>query len=117
MGEDEVAIIRALSAYREVMTMFIQQHQSRVVDSPSDNFLVEFAIAVDAAQWTAGIQATFKAANTSLPPNRRMEFRIGINADDAIVEGERQSVRTHNSGYLRKDLLCRRLALFACAVG
>ena len=47
MGEDEEATIRTLTAYRAVMTTLIQQH-GRVVDSPGDNLLAEFASVVDA---------------------------------------------------------------------
>ena len=43
MGNDEEATIRTLTAYREVMTTLIQQHRGRVVDSPGDNLLAEFA--------------------------------------------------------------------------
>ncbi len=50
MGEDEEATIRTLTAYREVMAAVIQQHRGRVVDSPGDNLLAEFASAVDAVQ-------------------------------------------------------------------
>src|SRR5713101_1737390 len=48
MGDNEEATIRTLTAYREVMTRLIQQHRGRVVDSPGDNLLAEFASAVDA---------------------------------------------------------------------
>ena len=48
MGDDEEATIRTLTAYREVMASLIQQHRGRVVDSPGDNLLAEFASAVDA---------------------------------------------------------------------
>ena len=43
MGEDEVATVQTLTAYREVMTSLIQQCGGRVVDSPGDNLLGEFA--------------------------------------------------------------------------
>jgi tetratricopeptide (TPR) repeat protein len=43
MGEDEVATIRMLSAYREMMSILIRQYRGRVVDSPGDNLLAEFA--------------------------------------------------------------------------
>jgi adenylate cyclase len=43
MGEDEEATIRTLTAYREVMATLLQQHRGRVVDSPGDNLLAEFA--------------------------------------------------------------------------
>ena len=89
MGEDEEATIRTLTAYREVMTALIQQYHGRVVDAPGDNLLAEFASAVDAVQCAVEIQRTLKTRNAELPPTRQMEFRIGINVGDVIVEGER----------------------------
>src|SRR5215475_5125543 len=88
MGEDEEATIRTLTAYRGVMATLIQQH-GRVVDSPGDNLLAEFASVVDAVQCAVEIQQELKARNTDLPAQRQMEFRIGINLGDVIVEGER----------------------------
>jgi len=89
MGEDEEATIRTLAAYRKEIATLIEQHRGRVVNSPGDNLLAEFASAVDAVQCAVVIQATLKAENASLPPQRRMEFRIGINLGDVVVEGER----------------------------
>ncbi len=89
MGADEVATIRTLTAYRAVMATLIQHHRGRVVDSPGDNLLAEFASVVDAVQCAAEIQQELKIRNADLPPDRRMEFRIGINLGDVIVEGER----------------------------
>ena len=89
MGEDEVATIRTLTAYREVMTALIQQHHGRVVDLAGDNLLAEFASVVDAVQCAVEIQQELKVKNAELPRHRQMEFRIGINVGDVIVEGER----------------------------
>ena len=89
MGDNEEATIRTLTAYREVMTTLIQQHRGRVVDSPGDNLLAEFASAVDAVQGAIEIQQALKVRNAELPDDRKMEFRIGINVGDVIVEGER----------------------------
>ncbi|MFQ6078772.1 MAG: adenylate/guanylate cyclase domain-containing protein, partial [Thermodesulfobacteriota bacterium] len=89
MGEDEVATIRTLTAYREVMAALIQKHRGRVVDSPGDNLLAEFASVVDAVECAVEVQQELKARNAELPPDRRMEFRIGINLGDVVVEGER----------------------------
>ena len=89
MGNDEVATIRTLTAYREGMTTLIQQHRGRVVDSPGDNMLAEFASVIDAVQCAVAIQKDLKSRNTSLPDSRKMEFRIGINVGDVVVEGER----------------------------
>jgi len=88
MGEDEEWTVRTLSAYREIMKGLIQQHRGRVVDTPGDNVLAEFASVVDAVQCAVEIQQVLRAKNAVLPENRRMEFRIGINLGDVIEEGE-----------------------------
>ncbi|MEE9610875.1 MAG: adenylate/guanylate cyclase domain-containing protein, partial [Desulfatiglandales bacterium] len=89
MGDDEEATILTLTSYREVMTALIQQHDGRVVDSPGDNLLAEFASAVDAVQGAVAIQRELKTRNAELPPHRQMEYRIGINVGDVLVEGVR----------------------------
>jgi adenylate cyclase len=89
MGEDEEATVRILTAYREVMASLIEQYRGRVVDSPGDNLLAEFASVVDAVQCAVEIQQVLKARNAELPENRRMEFRVGINLGDVIEEEER----------------------------
>jgi adenylate cyclase len=88
MGADEVATLRTLTAYRQVTDPLIQQHRGRVVGSAGDSILAEFASVVEAVQCAIEIQQELKARNTELPPGRRMEFRIGINLGDVIVEGE-----------------------------
>ena len=89
MGEDEEATVRTLTAYREVFTTLIQQHNGRVIDSPGDNLLVEFVSVVDAVQCAVAVQKEINARNNELPENRRMQFRVGINLGDVIQEGER----------------------------
>jgi adenylate cyclase len=89
MGDDEVATVRTLTAYRDVMAAHIQAHRGRVVDSPGDNLLAEFASVVDAVECAVAIQHDLKARNAALPAPRQMVFRIGINLGDVIVEGDR----------------------------
>ncbi|HUV78370.1 MAG TPA: adenylate/guanylate cyclase domain-containing protein [Desulfobacterales bacterium] len=89
MGEDEEATVRTITVYREVMTTLIQQHTGKVVDSPGDNLLAEFASVVDAVQCAVAVQKEISARNTELPENRKMQFRIGINLGDVIQEGDR----------------------------
>src|SRR6059036_417455 len=89
MGVDEEATVCTLTAYREVMATLIRQHRGRVVDSPGDNLLAEFTSAVDAVQCAVEIQQDLKVRNTELPNQRKMEFRIGLNVGDVVVEGER----------------------------
>jgi adenylate cyclase len=89
MGEDDEATVRTLTTHREVMATLIQQHRGRVVDAPGDNLLAEFASVVDVVRCAVEIQRELEARNVELPPNRRMEFRIGLNVGDVIVEGEK----------------------------
>jgi len=89
MGEDEEATVRMLTAHREMMGTLIQKHQGRIVDSPGDNLLAEFASVLDAVRFAVEIQEELKARNADLPDDRKMEFRIGINLGDVIEEGER----------------------------
>jgi adenylate cyclase len=89
MGEDEKATIHTLTTYREVMTTLIQQNRGRVVDSPGDNLLADFPSVVDAVECAVAIQRELNARNTALPPDHRMQFRLGINLGDVITEGER----------------------------
>ena len=89
MGEDEAATVKILEAYKQIMFSLIKQHRGRVIDSPGDNILAEFASVVDAVQCGVAVQNELKARNADLPENRRMQFRIGINLGDVIEEGER----------------------------
>ncbi|MBI3757430.1 MAG: adenylate/guanylate cyclase domain-containing protein [Deltaproteobacteria bacterium] len=87
MGEDDVGTLRMLTAYREVTDALIQRHRGRIVGTAGDSILAEFASAVDAVQCAVDIQQALKTKNADLPSERRMEFRIGINVGDVIVEG------------------------------
>ena len=89
MGEDDEATIRTLTAYRAVMTAFIEQHHGRVVDSPGDNLLAEFASAVNAVQGAVAIQQELTTRNAELPPNRQLAYRIGVNLGDIVTENGR----------------------------
>jgi len=89
MQEDELATVRTLQVYREMIGEIIRNFGGRVVDSPGDNVLAEFASVVNAVESAVDIQKELRAKNEELPENRRMEFRIGINLGDVIEEGER----------------------------
>ncbi len=88
MGEDEEATLRTLSSHRKLIDSLIEQHRGRFVNSAGDSVLAEFASVVNAVQCAVEIQTTLKAENANLPPERRMEFRIGVNLGDVMVDGE-----------------------------
>ena len=86
MDDDDEATIRTLTDYRNVFSDLIKQFRGRVVDSPGDNILAEFASVVDAIKCTLEIQEELGKRNSRLPDERRMQFRIGINLGDVVEE-------------------------------
>ncbi len=88
MGEDEEATLRTLSAHRKLIDSLIEQHRGRFVNSAGDSVLAEFASVVNAVQCAVEIQTMLKGENATRQPERRMEFRIGVNLGDVIEEGE-----------------------------
>jgi adenylate cyclase len=89
IGDNEAETVKTLVVYKQVMFALIKQHRGRVVDSPGDNLLAEFASVVDAVQCGVAVQNELKARNADLPENRRMQFRIGVNLGDVIEEEDR----------------------------
>ena len=89
MGDDEVSTVRTIESHRKTMTELILDHRGRVVDSPGDNLLAEFASVVDAVQCAVEIQQVLKSKNDEFAEDRKMKFRIGINLGDVIEEGDR----------------------------
>jgi adenylate cyclase len=87
MGEDEEATLRTLTSHRTLIDSLIAQHRGRIVGTAGDSVLAEFASVVDAVQCAVVIQHTLKVENARLPAERRMEFRVGINLGDVMVEG------------------------------
>jgi len=86
MTDDEEATVHTLKSYRKLIESLINEHRGRLVDSPGDNMLAEFASVVDALRCAWDIQSEIKSRNSDLPENRRMTFRIGVNLGDVIEE-------------------------------
>jgi adenylate cyclase len=88
MGENEEATLRTLTSHRKLIDFAIDQHHGRFVNSAGDSVLAEFASVVEAVNCAVEIQTELKAENESLAPERRMEFRIGVNLGDVMVDGD-----------------------------
>ena len=89
MGDDEEGTLGALKALRQsLIDPKIAEHRGRIVKTTGDGVLVEFASTVDAVRCAIGIQRAMPARSAELPPDKKIEFRIGINIGDIIVEGD-----------------------------
>ena len=89
MGANEAGTLEALKAVRaDLVDGRIAHHQGRIVKLTGDGMLVEFPSVVNAVGCAAEIQRGMRERNVDLAPDRRIEFRIGVNLGDVIVEGD-----------------------------
>jgi len=89
MGEDEAATVSTLKSHRILFGEKIKSFNGRLVDSPGDNLLAEFASIVDAVSCAIAIQGEIRQKNEKLPENRKMLFRIGVHLGDVIEDEHR----------------------------
>jgi adenylate cyclase len=88
MGADEEGTLATLKAHRrELIDPKIAEHRGRIVKTTGDGALVEFGSAVDAVRCAMEIQRAMAQRNATIPEDRRIEFRIGINVGDIIIDG------------------------------
>ena len=85
MGTDEVATLDALTARREVLDGLIATHGGRIANTAGDSVLAEFGSAVDAVRCATEAQGALAKANSGLPENRQINFRIGVHVGDVMV--------------------------------
>jgi class 3 adenylate cyclase/TolB-like protein/tetratricopeptide (TPR) repeat protein len=88
MGADEEGTLQALKAHRRmVVDPAIANHRGRIVKTTGDGMLVEFASAVDAVRCAVDVQRSMAERSEAVPPERRIQFRIGINVGDILGDG------------------------------
>ena len=88
MEADEAGTLAALKERRsEILKPTVREHGGRVVKLMGDGVLLEFASAVNAVKAALELQTKFTEANQSLPENRHIILRIGINLGDVVGEG------------------------------
>ena len=89
MGAGEMGTITALKSHRrELIDSAIAEHHGRIVKTTVDGMLVEFASVVDAVSCAVFIQRRMVGRNASIPPDKKIVFRIGINLGDIIIDGD-----------------------------
>ena len=87
MGEDEEGALAALRAVRrELADPKIAEHRGRIVKTTGDGLLAEFASVVDAVRCAVELQREMITRNAAIPAQHRVEFRMGINLGDIIIE-------------------------------
>jgi adenylate cyclase len=87
MEVDEQGTLARLRTHRlEVVDPAIAKNRGRIVKTTGDGMLVEFGSVIDAVQAAVEIQRRMSRRNADVPADRRIEFRIGINLGDVIVQ-------------------------------
>src|SRR5215831_9500606 len=86
-AENEEETLRTLKAHRAVIDRLIARHDGRIFNTAGDSVLAEFSSAVEAVRCAIAIQEELRVRNAEIPENRRMDFRIGINVGDVLVDG------------------------------
>ena len=87
MGADEEGTLSKLKAHRlALVDPKITEHRGRIVKTTGDGLLVEFASVVDAVRCAVEVQRGMIERNADVPQGKRVEFRIGINVGDIIIE-------------------------------
>jgi len=89
MGADETGTLAALKTTRaEVIDGKIAEHQGRIFKLTGDGILAEFPSVVSAVACAAEVQRGMRKRNIDVPQDRRLEFRIGVNLGDVIIEND-----------------------------
>jgi TolB-like protein/class 3 adenylate cyclase len=87
MGADEEGTLARLKAIRKaIVDPAIATHRGHIVKTTGDGILIEFASAVDAVRSAVEIQRSMAEQNAAVPPDQRIEFRIGIHVGDVIFD-------------------------------
>jgi len=89
IGADEEGTLAALKAHRlELIDPKVERHHGRIVKTTGDGALIEFASVVDAVRCAIDVQRGMAERNTGVPSDERIEFRIGINVGDIVIDGD-----------------------------
>ena len=88
MGENEDRTLKNLKACRTLTDESIEAHHGRVFGSAGDSVIAEFASPVDAIVAAVEFQRNLRDRNLKITPEDQMEFRVGLNLGDVIVEGD-----------------------------
>src|ERR1044071_2939287 len=86
--DEEGTRLRFQADLHEIFQDKITAHRGRLVKTMGDGLLVEFSSVVDAVRCAVEVQQEKAKRSANTPPDRRLDFRIGVNLGDVIVEGD-----------------------------
>ena len=89
MGADEARTVRDLKGHQAVVFPLVSQFGGRIIDTAGDGILAEFASVVNAVKCAVAIQSKMADRNAAIEPERRMQFRVGINIGDVVYDEAR----------------------------
>lgn len=89
MGADEVRTVHDLKEHQAVVLPMVGQFGGRIIDTAGDGILAEFPSVVNAVKCAVAIQSKMAERNVEIEPERRMQFRIGINIGDVVYDAAR----------------------------
>jgi adenylate cyclase len=89
MGVDEGRTVRDLKGHQAVVLPMVGEFAGRIIDTAGDGILAEFPSVVNAVKCAVAIQSTMAERNTAIEPDRRMQFRVGINIGDVVYDAIR----------------------------
>ena len=88
MGDDEEQTVRALQELQAAVFPVIAEHGGRVINTAGDSILAEFASVVGAVRGAEAIQKLVASRNADIPASRQLQFRIGVNQGEIVVDRE-----------------------------
>ncbi|MCK1664806.1 adenylate/guanylate cyclase domain-containing protein [Bradyrhizobium sp. 153] len=89
MGVDEAETLATLKSHRrDLIDPNIAEHQGRIVKTTGDGLLIEFPSVIEAVQCAVEVQRAMQERNSDVPTDHRIEFRVGINLGDIIIDGD-----------------------------
>ena len=88
MEENEDQTLKNLKVCRNIIDGLVEEHHGRIFNTAGDSVLAEFQSAVEAVICASEFQSTIMERNNSVPEEEQMEFRIGINMGDVVIEGD-----------------------------
>jgi class 3 adenylate cyclase len=89
MGENEIDTVAALKGHQSIILPMIAGFEGRIIDTAGDGVLAEFSSVFNAVKCAVAIQETMLERNASVVPDRRMQFRMGINQGDVLFDNDR----------------------------